>query len=192
MNWENLWPVNETSGEKAMKKVVILNGANSPNANTAVIIKAFTDGAISAGHNVKEYRVADMNIHDCIGCMKCQARTKDNPHICVFIDDMEPIYAELLDADVIVFASPMYWWGITGQLKTVIDRMQAIIGHAGIENLRKKSTALLMTFEGGGKQAALNWYEVFEQVVGCRNLGAVISFEKQKIEDAKMLGESIV
>ena len=116
---------------------------------------------------------------------------KDSEHICVQKDDMDTVYPAIMDADVIVFASPMYWWGITGQLKLAIDRLQAITGHAGLEHLSRKSTALLMTYRGGGAQAALNWYAVFRQIVGCRDLGAVIGFEDRNLREAYELGKTI-
>jgi len=174
-----------------MKKIVILNGSNSPKANTAAMVQAFTEGAEAVGNEGNEFMVAHMNIHGCLGCMKCAAKAKDDPHICVQPDDMEKIYPAVMDADVIVFASPMYWWGISGQLKLAVDRLQAIVGHAGLEHLGRKSTVLLMTFKGGGMQAALSWYAIFRQIIGCRDLGAVIGFEKQKIAQARQLGASI-
>lgn len=174
-----------------MKKIVILNGSNSPKANTAAMVLAFAEGARAADNEVNEFMVAHMNIHGCLGCMKCMTKAKDDLHICVQVDDMEKIYPAVMDADVLVFASPMYWWGITGQLKLAVDRLEAIVGHAGLEYLSRKSTVLLMTFKGGGVQAALNWYAVFSQIAGCRDLGTVIGFEKQKIAQARQLGASI-
>mgnify|MGYP003819940281 CR=1 FL=1 len=155
------------------------------------MVQAFTEGARAAGNEVDEFMVAHMNIHGCLGCMKCMTKAKDDPHICVQVDDMEKIYPEVMNADVLVFASPMYWWGITGQLKSAVDRLQAVTGYAGLERLSRKSTALLMTFRGGGMQAALSWYSVFSQIIGCRDLGTVIGFEKQKIAQARQLGASI-
>ena len=71
-----------------MKKIVILNGSNSPNANTAAMVQAFTEGAESAGNTVVEFQVAHMDVHGCIGCMACVKKPKDDPHICVLVDDM--------------------------------------------------------------------------------------------------------
>ena len=70
-------------------------------------------------------------------------------------------------------------------------RLMVIIGHAGLEFLRRKSTALLMTYMGGGMQAVLSWYSVFNLVNGCRDLGAVISYGTEKEEEARKLGASI-
>ncbi len=174
-----------------MKKIVILNGSNSPNANTAAMVQAFTEGAESAGNTVVEFQVAHMDVHGCIGCMACVKKPKDDPHICVLVDDMEKIYPAVKEADVVVFASPMYWWGITGQLKLAIDRLNAITCHEGMGFWPKKSTALLMTYKGGGAQATLTWYAVWSRVTGCHDLGHVIGFEKENISEARQLGASI-
>lgn len=174
-----------------MSKIVILNGSNSGRKNTAALIRAFTEGAESAENVVVKYDVAHMNIHGCRGCMACMSKPKDDPNICAIKDDMNQIYDAVMECDIIVFASPVYWWGPTSQLKAVIDRLMAIIGHAGLEFLRRKSTALLMTYMGGGMQAVLSWYSVFNRVNGCRDLGAVISYGTEKEEEARKLGASI-
>ena len=174
-----------------MKKIVILNGSNSNTKNTAALIRAFTEGAESAGNEVVKFDVAHMNIHGCLGCMNCMAKPKDAPNPCVIDDDMRQVYEAVLACDVIVFASPVYWWGPTSQLKAAVDRLEAVIGRRGLDFLSRKSTALLMTFAGGGEGALLDWYSVFRRVVGCKDLGAVISYGTEKAEDARKLGGTI-
>lgn len=174
-----------------MKKIVILNGSNSNLLNTAGLIDSFTRGAEEAGNEIVKFDVAHMNIHGCLGCMKCMTIPKNAAHICVQKDDMDQIYRAVMEADILVFASPMYWWGITGQLKLAVDRLQAITGHAGLEHLSGKSTVLLMSYRGGGAQAALSWYRVFRQIVGCRDLGSVIGFENQGQQEAFAIGNQI-
>ena len=174
-----------------MSKIVILNGSNSYKKNTAALIGAFSEGAEDAGNEIVKFDVAHMDIHGCLGCMACMSKPKDDPDICAIKDDMNQIYDALMECDIIVFASPVYWWGPTSQLKAAIDRMMAVIGHAGLEFLRSKSTALLMTYMGGGRQALLEWYSVFHRVNGCRDLGAVISYGTERLEDARKLGASI-
>ena len=174
-----------------MKKIVILNGAGKKNGNTAALINTFTEGAETSGNGVVTFDVAHMNIHGCLGCMACMSKPKDDPNICAIKDDMNQIYDAIMDCDIIVFASPVYWWGPTSQLKAAVDRLEAIIGHSGLEFLRSKSTALLMTYMGGGNHALLSWYSVFSRVVGCRDLGSVISYGTEKINDARKLGASI-
>ena len=87
-----------------MKKVVIFNGSNSNKANTAGMIEAFTKGAKEAGNEVVKFDVAHMDIHGCLGCMRCMTLPKDSEHICVQKDDMDSVYPAVMDADIIVFA----------------------------------------------------------------------------------------
>ena len=174
-----------------MSKIVILNGSNSNKKNTAALIKAFVDGAEDSGNEVVKFDVAHMDIHGCLGCMACMSKPKDDPNICAIKDDMNQIYDAIMECDIIVFASPVYWWGPTSQLKSAVDRLEAIIGHAGLEFFGSKSTALLMSYMGGGAQALLSWYSVFNRVVGCEDLGSVISYGTEKTEDARKLGASI-
>ena len=174
-----------------MSKIVILNGSNSDRKNTAALIKAFTEGAEGVGNEITRFDVAHMDIHGCLGCMACTSKAKDDPNICAIKDDMGRIYDAVMDCDIIVFASPVYWWGPTSQLKAAVDRLMAIIGHAGLEFLSCKSTALLMTYMGGGRQALLEWYSVFSRVNGCKDLGAVISYGTERVEDARKLGASM-
>lgn len=56
-----------------------------------------------------------MNIKRCLGCMRCMTIPKDSEHICVQKDDMDKNYSKIMEADVLVFASPMYWWGNHGR-----------------------------------------------------------------------------
>lgn len=132
-----------------------------------------------------------MNIKRCLGCMRCMIILKNSEHIRVQKDDMNKIYPKIMEADVLVFVSPMYWWGITGELKLAIDRFQTITRHAGVDYLGRKFTALFMICRGGGAQAARMWYAARSQVVGCRDLEYVFGIEKQNVEEARQLETSI-
>ena len=114
------------------KSIVILNGAARKNGSTAKLIRAFSDGARSAGHTVQEFYLDGMNIHSCKGCLRASRNSKSP---CPQKDDMEQIYSAFADCDVVVFASPIYFWTITGPLKTVADRLYAeleCLGYAAL------------------------------------------------------------
>lgn len=95
-----------------MKQIIILNGAARKNGNTAALIGAFTDGAESVGNTVREFYLADMNIRGCMGCGNCGKAKKETAAPCAQSDDMREIYKEFEKADVVVFASPVYFWTI--------------------------------------------------------------------------------
>lgn len=94
------------------KKIIILNGASRQNGNTAKLAQAFADGAISAGNEVKSFYLDGMNIQSCKGCLNAGKNSKSP---CSQKDDMDKIYAEFEEADVVVFASPLYFWTVTGR-----------------------------------------------------------------------------
>lgn len=91
--------------------------------NTAGLVEAFKQGAEKAGHTVEVFNLQRMDIHPCLGCLGGGC---DSQNPCVQKDDMVKIYPYYETADVLVLASPMYYWSITAQLKTVIDRLFAV------------------------------------------------------------------
>ena len=103
-------------------KVVILNGSPRPKGNTKQMIKAFCEGLETAGHEYGVYDVCKMNIHGCLACEYCHTRGNGQ---CIQKDDMQYVYQELQDAEMIVIASPIYYHGLSGQLKCTIDRFYA-------------------------------------------------------------------
>ena len=103
------------------KKVLILSGSPRIGGNSDLLCDAFMRGALESGNNVEKIRVAAKKVAPCSGCYYC----KDNKGQCVYKDDMEEIMQKMIDADVIVLASPMYFYSINAQLKAVIDRTVA-------------------------------------------------------------------
>ena len=80
-----------------------------------------TDGLRQEGAEVQQVRLAGLDIHPCIGCGSCEDKG-----ICVFKDDMQKLYEHIADADIIILASPIYFYGLTAQTKACIDRCQAL------------------------------------------------------------------
>lgn len=103
-----------------MSNIVVLHGSARARGNTAQLVQAFVRGAEEAGHQVTVLSVAALSIHPCIGCERC-ATAPD--HACFQKDDMPQVYAALVQADTLVVASPVYFYGITAQLKALIDRL---------------------------------------------------------------------
>ena len=103
------------------KKVLILSGSPRKGGNSDILCDEFLRGAQDAGHKVEKIRVAEKKVVPCSGCYYC------NTHggTCVHKDDMADILQKMIDADVIVLASPVYFYAISAQLKAVIDRTVA-------------------------------------------------------------------
>ena len=104
-----------------MKNVLILEGSPRPNGNSCLLSNEFARGAESAGHHVEKLLVSHKKIGGCLGCNACYR----NGGACVQKDDMEEVRAKMLAADVIVLASPIYFYSMTSQMKATIDRAYA-------------------------------------------------------------------
>ena len=103
------------------KKVLILSGSPRKGGNSDILCDEFLRGAREAGHQVEKVRVAEKKIAPCLGCYYCSAHDGE----CVRRDDMAGLLQQMIDADVIVLASPVYFYSIDAQMKAVIDRCVA-------------------------------------------------------------------
>ena len=109
-----------------MAKICILNGAGKKNGNTAALVNAFREGAQNAGNEVMEFFIQSMNIKGCMDCQGCARKPAGDLAPCVQKDDMQQIYDSFIDCDVVVFATPVYWFTISAQLKLAVDRLYAV------------------------------------------------------------------
>lgn len=100
------------------KNVIILSASPRRKGNSDILCDEFMKGAIEAGYDVEKIFLSDKNINYCTGCGVC-----NTTHECVQKDDMKEILVKLLKADVIVMASPVYFYTINAQMKTLIDRI---------------------------------------------------------------------
>lgn len=102
------------------KKVLILSGSPRKGGNSDLLCDEFAKGAREAGNDVEKIRVADKKIGYCLGCYACRPSG-----VCAIKDDMADILQKIIDSDVLVLASPVYFYSIDAQLKTLIDRTVA-------------------------------------------------------------------
>ncbi len=103
-----------------MKNVLILSGSPRKGGNSDLLCDEFMRGATEAGHKVTKINVADKRIAPCRACYACKGTGK-----CAIKDDMADILQTMIDADVLVLASPVYFYSIDAQLKALIDRTVA-------------------------------------------------------------------
>jgi multimeric flavodoxin WrbA len=105
-------------------RVVVLHGSPRRGGNSDTLAEQFVEGVKQAGEfEVLDFILNDMNIRPCQGCESCM--TTDE-HRCVIDDDMHQIYSVFAEADIVVWATPMYWGYMTAQMKTALDRMEAL------------------------------------------------------------------
>ena len=104
-------------------KILILNGSPRTNGNTAAMIAAFRQGAETKGHRVTVINVCEKQIAGCLACEYCHTTGHG---VCKQQDDMQDVYAALESADMLVLASPIYHFSLTGQLQCAINRTYAV------------------------------------------------------------------
>lgn len=123
------------------KRVLILSGSPRKGGNSDTLCDQFQKGAEEAGHQAEKLRIAELNIGYCSACYAC----KKIGH-CVKQDDMALVIEKMKAADVIVLATPVYFYTMNAQLKTVIDRT---LGGAQTPGLENKEFYLIATAADG-------------------------------------------
>lgn len=99
------------------KKILVLSTSPRMGGNSETLADAFIKGAKEAGHEAGKICLYDKRIEFCKGCLACQTTGK-----CILHDDAEEIVARMKEADVLVFATPIYFYEMSGQMKTLLDR----------------------------------------------------------------------
>lgn len=118
------------------KRILIISASLRPVSNSDRLAEAFYKGAAESGHLTKKIDLHNKKINFCTGCLSCQKKKK-----CHISDDVALIIDEMKRSDVIVFASPVYFYGISGQLKTMLDRTNPLF----VQNNHFKDIYLLLT-----------------------------------------------
>jgi len=108
-------------GLEGPMKVLGLFGSPRKDGNTGLLLEETLRGAATEGAEVERIHLGDVNIIPCKECLKCFQKGQ-----CILLDDMQEIYPKLLKADIIIFASPIFFYGITAWAKALVDRCQAL------------------------------------------------------------------
>lgn len=159
-------------------KIAILNG--SPRKiNTAKMCEAFAQGAKEAGHEVEILHVGKMKIGGCMGCEYCHTKGEGK---CIQKDDMEKVMPAYLDADMVVYASPIYYFDMTAQLSAAIQRVYAI----GKPAKATKAALLLSSGSPGTHDGAITTYTTMIGYLGLKNAGIITCAGEENGSDAKL------
>lgn len=144
-------------------KIAVLNG--SPKVgNTAAMVNAFAEGAKAAGHEVEILHVGRMKINGCLGCEYCHTKGEGQ---CIQKDDMEKVIPAYKEADMIVFASPVYYFAATAQLQAAIQRVYCI----GKPQKASKAALLLSSSSPNTGSSAVEMYKNMLSYMGIENAG---------------------
>ncbi|MDR3238712.1 MAG: flavodoxin family protein [Clostridiales bacterium] len=177
------------------KNIVILSGSPRKGGTTDKLVSAFMEGAEPASKTVALFRVADLKIGGCLGCNHCFKETG----VCVQKDDMLPIFDALRKADAVVFASPIYFFAVTAQLKLAIDRIYALLK----EGTPAKRAALLLTCDAETNDVTASAVTMFHMISnyqkwdeagivtasGLHNTSDIDG--RKELEEARQLGKEI-
>jgi len=144
------------------KNVLVISSTLRKNGNSEVLAKEFLKGAKDAGHNAEFVTLQDKEIKFCKGCLACQKLGA-----CVIKDDSNEIVEKMKNADVIAFATPIYYYEMSGQLKTMLDRANALY----TSDYKFRDIYFLATAADGSSHAAdiavngiQGWVACFSQV----------------------------
>ncbi len=138
-------------------KILVITGSPRRNGNSNTLASEFIRGASEAGHSVQRFDAGNARVHPCTGCNSCGM---DGP--CVFEDDFLKVREHIIDADMVVFATPMYYFGFSAQIKAVM----------------RKKAALLMAYADAAERKArpINvHYEELLHYLGWEDAGRVIA-----------------
>ena len=178
------------------KKVLALSTSPRRGGNSELLADAFLAGAAETGHETEKICLYDKDIKFCRGCLACQ-KTKR----CVIRDDVEEILEKMCRADVLVFATPIYFYGMSGQMKTLLDRTNPLFpAEYAFRDIYLLATAAdgdETAVDGAGKGLE-GWISCFERArlsgvvrgVGVDGLGA-IQAHPAHLERAAQMGRSL-
>ena len=141
-----------------MKEVLVLMGSPRKSGNCDRLCDEFIRGAEESGHKTEKVYLRDKNIKDCTGCCVCQK----NGGVCVQKDQMLEIYKKLEQADVIVLASPVYYYSWSSLIKRMIDRTVAVSS-----KLKNKTFYLISAGQAPTEEYMTTMIDCFRKYIGC-------------------------
>lgn len=169
------------------KKILILSGSPRKGGNSDILCDEFARGAIEAGHEVEKIRVAEKKISYCRACYACRGTS-----VCATKDDMAEVLQKMIDCDVMVLASPVYFYSIDAQLKAVIDRSVA-----RWTEVKNKEFYYIVTAADGENEAADTTIACFrgyaDCVEGAKEMGVIYgmgTYEKGEVKGKSAMTEA--
>lgn len=176
-------------------KIVILQGSPNSNGSTNLLVEEFTRGAKESGHEVQRFDVAKMNLKPCTGCVSCGY---EGP--CVLKDDNQLIREAILAADMVAFATPLYYYGMSAQLKTIVDRFCAYNSSINRKHMKSAMLTVAWNSDDWTFEALKSHYKTLVRYLNFDDQGMVLGYgcgnpamtrRSQYTTDAYNLGKSI-
>ena len=152
-------------------KIVILMGSPNPKGSTSILADSFKKGAEENGHTVEVIDVCKLNVNPCTGCVACGYEGD-----CVQCDDNEHIRKALLSCDMIVFATPLYYYGMSAQLKTVVDRFCAYNSSLNRRHLKSVLLTVAWNADDWTFDALTAHYRTLVRYINFEDIGMILGY----------------
>ena len=159
-------------------KITILNGSPRKE-NTLAMAEAFAEGAKAAGHEVEILHVGKMKINGCLACEYCHGKGEGK---CIQKDDIEKLMPAYLESDMLVFASPIYYFGMTAQITAAIQRVYCI----GKPAKATKAALLLSSMSPNPFDGAIATYQSMLAFMEIEDAGIITAAGDENQSDAKL------
>ena len=182
-------------------KILLLQGSPRKAGNTAALLDAFLEGLREKGeHAVREVALQEAAIRPCRNCDAC--RRMDEGY-CAIADDMQGLFVPFIEADMVVMASPIYWWSVSAQLKLFIDRLYALDPETHPERFRDKRLVLILTYysedPNSGAEITLSMFREIAEYTGMPIAGILrycsgerhVREAPEALEEARALGRRL-
>ena len=176
-------------------KIIVLMGSPNRKGSTSILVGSFVKGAQESGHDCEIIEVCHMDIHACAGCVRCGY---EGP--CVQKDDVEIIRGKLLSADMVVFATPLYYYGMSAQLKTVVDRFCAYNSSLHSRHLKSALLTVAWNADDWTFDALTAHYRTLVRYINFEDRGMVLGYgcgtpsmtkRSRYVEEAYRLGKDL-
>lgn len=152
-------------------KIVILTGSPNPDGSTNILAGNFKKGAEESGHKAELINVCQLNVNPCTGCVACGYEGD-----CVQDDDNERIRKALLSCDMVVFATPLYYYGMSAQLKAVIDRFCAYNSSLNRRHLKSALLTAAWNADDWTFDALTAHYRTLVRYIRFEDMGMVLGY----------------
>lgn len=176
-------------------KILVIESSPHKNGSSNLLARHFIRGAKEAGHTVTVFDAAQAELHPCLGCEACGM---SGP--CCQKDDMAGLKEQILGSDMVVFVTPLYYFGMSAQLKTVIDRFYSFNGQLSAKGLKTALIVAAWDNRDWTMRDISSHYQTLCKYLNFKNQGMILGFgcgtvpmtEKSRyLQDAYELGKSL-
>lgn len=158
-------------------KILALVGSPRKGSNTDLLVERILQGCRHKGHVSEKFYLYDYEISPCIDCRSC----KKGDYACILADGMQPIYPKIQGADLIIFGTPLYWYGPSGKMKLFVDRLRPFVASGKL----KGKKGVIVTPSADGPEACEPLIQMFRrsfEYLGIEFTGEFLAIAYEKAE----------